>query len=234
MDACVALYPTRPMRVTYKTCGNAAAGLRREAESLIAAAAEGVTDATTALEQSLRQQVTAAGLGSRLAGTWRSRVYPPTDTGAAGEVWTVAPLIIQGFDEGATIIARNGSRWLAIPTANVPPRSWGSKAPGGHPRRLMTPVEVEAAFNRDLRTVQPPGRQVAYLIMDQLVAARSGHGFRQATPRRLAQGRSAAPVLMFVLVPQVTLAKRLDLAGAIAAIEAEFPGLIEQRFNPET
>jgi len=222
------------MRISLTLGGNAAAGLRREAESLIAAAAEGVVDATTSLEQTLRQQVTAAGLGSRLAGTWRSRVYPPTDTGAAGEVWTVAPLIIQGFDDGATIIARNGSRWLAIPTANVPPRSWGSKAPGGHPRRLMTPVEVEAAFNRDLRLIRPPGKQVAYLIMDQLVAARSGHGFRQATPRRLAQGRSAQPVLMFVLVPQVTLAKRLDIAGAVAAVEAEFPGLIERHFGAES
>ncbi len=221
------------MRIKLTLGGNAAAGLRREAESLIAAAVEGVADATSALEQSLRQQVTAAGLGGRLAGTWRSRVYPPTETGAAGEVWTVAPLIIQGFDEGATIIARNGSRWLAIPTTNVPPRSWGSKAPGGHPRRLMTPVEVEAAFNRDLRTVLPPGGRVGYLIMDQLVAARSGRGFRQATSRRLAQGRSAQPVLMFVLVPSVTLSKRLDIAGAVAAVEAEFPGLIKRHFGAE-
>ncbi len=211
--------------------GNAAASLHQEADSVIAAAAGGVTDATASLEQTLRRQVVGAGLGQRLAGTWRSQVFPPTATKAAGEVWTVAPLIIEGFDEGATIIARNGSRWLAIPTANVPPRAWGSKAPGGHPRRLMTPVEVEAAFNRDLRMIQPPGRQVAYLIMEQLVAARSGCGFRQATRRRLAQGRSAQPVLMFLLVPQVTLAKRLDIAGAVTAVEADFPGLIEAHYR---
>ena len=219
------------MRITLSLGGNAAAGLRQEGEALIAAAAEGVVDATTALEQSLRRQVVGAGLGQRLAGTWRSQVFPPTATKASGEVWTLAPLIIQGFDEGPTIIACNGSRWLAIPTANVPPRSWGSKTPGGHPRRLMTPVEVEAAFNRDLRIVQPPGSPVAYLIMDQLVAARSGRGFRQATSRRLAQGRSAQPVLMFVLVPQVTLLKRLDIAGAIAAVEADFPALIEAHYR---
>ena len=219
------------MRITLTLGGNAAASLRQEADSLITAAAGGVADATASLEQTLRRQVVGAGLGERLAGTWRSRVYPPTATKAAGVVWTVAPLIIQGFDEGATIIARNGSRWLAIPTANVPPRSWGSKAPGGHPRRLMTPVEVEATFNRDLRMIQPPGSPVAYLIMDQLVAARSGRGFRPGTSRRLAQGRSAQPVLMFVLVPQVTLGKRLDIAGAVAAVEADFPGLIESRFG---
>jgi hypothetical protein len=95
----------------------------------------------------------------------------------------------------------------------------------------MTTVEVEATFNRDLRMVQPPGRQVVYLIMDQLVVARSGRGFRQATSRRLAQGRSAASVLMFVLVPQVTLAKRLDIAGAVAAVEAEFSGMIESHYR---
>ena len=221
------------MRITLSLGGNAAASLRQEADTLIAAAVGGVADATASLEQTLRGQVLAAGLGPRLASTWRSRVYPPTATKASGEVWTVAPLIIEGFDEGATIVARNGSRWLAIPTANVPPRSWGSKAPGGHPRRQMTPVEVEAAFNRDLRTVLPRGGRVGYLIMDQLVAARSGRGFRQATSRRLAQGRSAQPVLMFVLVPQVTLSKRLDIAGAVAAIEANFPGLIESRFGPD-
>ena len=219
------------MRITLSLGGNAAASLRREADALIAAAVGGVADATAALEQTLRGQVLAAGLGPRLANTWRSRVFPPTATKAAGGVWTVAPLIIEGFDEGATIVARNGSRWLAIPTANVPPRSWGTKAPGGHPRRLMTPVEVEAAFNRDLRMVQPPGRPVAYLIMDQLVAARSGRGLRQATSRRLAQGRSAQPILMFVLVPQVTLSKRLDITGAVAAVEAEFPGMIERHFE---
>ncbi|MEI7607090.1 MAG: DUF6441 family protein [Rhodospirillaceae bacterium] len=221
------------MRITFSLGGNAAAGLRREADALIAAAAEGIADATASLEQTLRRQVVGAGLGQRLASTWRSRVFPPTATKASGEVWTVSPLIIQGFDVGATIVARNGSRWLAIPTANVPPRSWGSKAPGGHPRRLMTPVEVEAAFNRDLRMIQPPGSPVAYLIMDQLVAARSGSGFRQATPRRLVQGRSVQPVLIFVLVPQVTLAKRLDIAGAVAAVEADFPGLIESHFSPD-
>ena len=222
------------MRITLSLGGNAAASLRREAESLIAAAAGGVADATASLVQTLRGQVLAAGLGPRLAGTWRSRVFPPTATKASGEVWTVAPLIIQGFDEGPTIVARNGSRWLAIPTANVPPRSWGSKAPGGRPRRLMTPVEVEATFNRDLRMIQPPGSPVAYLIMDQLVAARSGRGFRQATPRRLAQGRAVQPVLMFVLVSQVTLAKRLDIAGAVAAVEADFPGLIESHYQETT
>ncbi|MEI7606244.1 MAG: DUF6441 family protein [Rhodospirillaceae bacterium] len=221
------------MRITLSLGGNAAASLRQEGDALIVAAAGGVADATASLEQTLRRQVVGAGLGQRLAGTWRSQVFPPTATGAAGEVWTVGPLIIQGFDDGATIIARNGSRWLAIPTAAVPPRSWGSKAPGGHPRRLMTPVEVEAHLNRDLRMVQPPGSPVAYLIMDQLVAARSGRGFRQATPRRLAQGRSAGSILMFVLVPQVTLAKRLDIAGAVAAVEAEFPGLIESHFSPD-
>ena len=221
------------MRITLTLGGNAAAALRQEADTLVAAVTNGVADATDALEQTLRGQVVAAGLGQRLAQTWRSRVFPPTEATVSGEVWTVAPLIIQGFDEGATIVARNGSRWLAIPTANVPPRSWGSKAPGGHPRQLMTPVEVEAAFNRDLRTVIPPGGRVAYLILDQLVAARSGRGFRPATRRRLAQGRTAGSILMFVLVPQVTLSKRLDIAGAVAAVEGQFAALIESHLGSQ-
>ncbi|MEI8397213.1 MAG: DUF6441 family protein [Rhodospirillaceae bacterium] len=222
------------MRVTLTLGGNAAAQLRQEAQTLIAAASDAVAEATTSLQEKLRSQVVAAGLGSRLANTWRSKINPPTGSIVSGAVWTAAPLIIQGFDDGSTIVARNGSSWLAIPTANVPPRARGTKAPGGHPRRLMTPVEVEAAFNRDLRAILPPGGRVGYLVMDQLVAARSGRGFRQATGRRLAQGRSARAVLMFVLVPQVTLSKRLDIAGALAAIEAEFPGMIERQFSQNT
>ncbi|CAK0740386.1 Phage virion morphogenesis protein [Azospirillaceae bacterium] len=208
------------------TLDGVADDLRREADVLVAAATRGVAEATENLAGALRNQVVSAGLGERLARTWKHGMDAPKGNVISGAVWSKAPLIIQGFDEGATIVARNGSRWLAIPTDNVPPRERGAKAPGAHPRSKMTPVEVEANFNHDLRLVPSPSGASAYLVMDDLISARSGRGFRSTTPRRLAQGREARSILMFVLVPQVTLSKRLDVAGAIARIEQDFPNMI--------
>ena len=193
-----------------------------EAEAAVAGvkaeAATATTEAAARMKQALRDQVTAAGLGDRLAKTWRSSVTS-TEHRTTATVVTTAPVIIGAFDQGATIVARNGSRWLAIPTAAVPRR------PGRGSGRRLTPVEVEALYNRDLRTIPARAGPNAYLVMDFLIAARSGRGYRAATAGRLAQGRRPESVLMFVLVPQVTLTKRLDVARVLAGIAAEFPEL---------
>jgi len=183
-----------------------------------AEATSAVVQAAARLKQALRDQVTAAGLGERLAKTWRSAVTSSAE-GPSATVFSKAPVIIQAFDQGATIVARNGGRWLAIPTAAVPRR------PGRGSGRRLTPVEVEALYNRDLRTIPARTGHSAYLVMDFLIAARSGRGYRPATAGRLAQGRRPESVLMFVLVPQVTLSKRLDVARVVAGIAADFPDL---------
>jgi hypothetical protein len=189
------------------------------------AAAETVTAVTTTardLRDRLRAQVLAAGLGERLARTWRTSASPTGPPSGSDpvvvRVFSKAPVIIGAFDQGVTIRSRNGT-WLAIPTDRVPQR------PGRGAGRRLTPVEVEARFNRDLRFVPPrPGRH-ALLVIDDLTPARSGRGLRPATSRRLAQGRAAGAVVMFVLVPQVTLSRRLDVAAALAAVAAEYPDL---------
>jgi hypothetical protein len=68
-----------------------------------------------------------------------------------------------------------------------------------------------------LRFIQPPGHRTAFLVLDP-------------PPH----SRNARPRLLFILVPQVTLRKRLDLAGALARAEAELPALLERHLNPET
>jgi hypothetical protein len=186
--------------------GDPAASLRRQADALITAAADGVAEAAAQLETELRSQVVAAGLGSRLAGSWQGRVYPAANGTVAGEVTTSAPLILTAFTEGATILARHG-RWLAIPTAEVPQ---------GQKRRFLTPAEVEARAGRPLRFIQPPGHRTAFLVLDP-------------PPR----SRNARPQLLFILVPQVTLRKRLDLAGALARAEAALPDLLEHHLTAE-
>ena len=50
----------------------------------------------------MRQLVASAGLGRRVAYSWRDRHYPNQQLDAASLIYTKAPQIIRVFDEGAT------------------------------------------------------------------------------------------------------------------------------------
>jgi Family of unknown function (DUF6441) len=91
------------------------AGLR-DIERAVAA---GTREADRGLKIELRRQVTSAGLGQRLATSWRVKHYPNRKLNAASLVYTKAPQIIRAFDDGVTIRSRRG-RLLAIPTENAP------------------------------------------------------------------------------------------------------------------
>ena len=53
------------------------------------------------LKTELSRQVPSAGLGQRLANSWRDKHYPNQRLDAASLVYTNAPQIIRAFDEGA-------------------------------------------------------------------------------------------------------------------------------------
>jgi hypothetical protein len=97
-----------------------------------------VTDAmnevTSGLKADLREQVTGAGLGQRLARTWRGKRFPENhpSMNAAAYVWSKAPDIIDGFDRGPTIRTVHGGKYLVIPTTNVPKRRRGQSGRGSH------------------------------------------------------------------------------------------------------
>lgn len=190
-----------------------------------AALAEGLTaamgDAGTELKEVLRDQVRSAGLGDRLANTWQGKVFPQgrNSLDPSAYVWSKAPRIILAFGQGATIVPVNGSQRLAIPTENVPRNG----------RRLMTPVEVEAAFNQDL--IVRPGRKGSLLAFVNVIPALNKRGFRKATPRRLASGRDVKLVLMFVLVRSVFLAKRFDIQAAAEKVGARVPEFLANRMR---
>lgn len=80
--------------------------------------------------------------------------------------------------------------------------------PLGKRRRFLTPAEVEARFGRPLRFIPAPGGRTAVLVDDRTV--------------------------LFVLAPQVTLAKRFDLAGAVAEAGRALPERIERHLSAET
>lgn len=192
-------------------------GVRPALERLVTARARA---ATTDMVAALRADVVAGGLGPRVANAWRGRVYPlgQESANAAGHVTTNAEDIVHAFNEGVTIRGRDGN-WLAIPTPNAPMarRNSGGGVKGGRTR--ATPREVEAMYNTDLQLVKRPGG-TALLVMPRAVRARGGRGFRPATAGRVRQGRAADAVVMFFLVRQVRLGRRLDYGAVFDQVVA--------------
>jgi hypothetical protein len=74
------------------------------------------------------------------------------------------------------------------------------------------------------------------LVVDGLQASLSRktgqvRGFRRATDRARARSEGLTTVVMFLLVPQVKLSKRLDVARAAEHWSAQLPALIEQQLR---
>jgi len=168
-----------------------------------------VRESAEGLKSELRAQVTAAGLGVRLANTWRSRVYPQgrPSISAAGLVWSNAPTIVRAFDEGPVIRSKDGF-WLAIPLPAAGKARRGKK---------LTPGEWERLHGQRLRFVYRRGRP-SLLVADNQRArggkyGGNGGGFALASGKAIAAGR-VATVVIFLLVPQVHLRKRLNIDPA--------------------
>jgi hypothetical protein len=202
--------------------------LEAELRDIERAVASGTRDAGRGLRTELRRQVTGAGLGQRLANSWRDKHYPNQKLDAASLVYTKAPQIIRAFDEGAAVRSRRG-RFLAIPTGNAPRKGTGGKriSPSTFPEHRFGP----------LRFV-PRSSGPSLLVVDGLRASfsrKSGtlRGFRRATERARRSGQGLATVVMFLLVPQLKLRKRLDVAKAAERWSGQLPALIEQQLRAE-
>lgn len=164
------------------------------------------------LKVAWRGQITQAGLGRRLANTIRSETYPKTgeSLNAAALVWSKAPEIIGAHDRGALIRSREGM-WLAIPMAS---------AGRGHKGGRITPAEWERRRGLRLRFVYRR-RGPSLLVADGRLNSR---GLGVASRSKTGRGRATVPI--FLLVPQVKLAKRLDLVRDIERVHAGVPGMI--------
>ncbi|HET6519496.1 MAG TPA: DUF6441 family protein, partial [Geminicoccaceae bacterium] len=197
------------------------ADLRAELREIERAVSGGTREAGRGLTAELRRQVASAGLGQRLGNGWRDRHYANRGTDAASLVYTRAPPIIRAFDEGALIRSRRG-RFLAIPTGNAPRK-------GTDGRRISPRTFPEHRFG-PLRFV-PRRSGPSLLVVDGLrasVSRKTGElrGFRRATERARARGEGLTTVVVFLLVPQAKLAKRLDVARAAERWSAQLPALI--------
>ena len=204
------------------------ADMQAQLRDIERAVATGTKDAGRGLKAELRRQVGSAGLGQRLANSWRDKHYPNEKLDAASLVYTKAPQIIRAFDEGAVIRSRRG-RFLAIPTDNAPRK-------GTDGRRISPSTFPEHRFG-PLRFV-PRRNGPALLVVGGLRASFSRktgelRGFRRATERTRQSGQGLSTVVMFLLVPQVKLRKRLDVARAAERWSVQLPALIEQQLRSE-
>lgn len=208
------------MRLTIqpRDLGKALAETEKDIERAVTS---GMRDAADGLKQDLRDDVVAAGLGERLARTWRGKTFPEAGESleAAAYVWSKAPKIIDAFDRGVTIRSRDGF-WLAIPTAAAGPRGIGAS---GRSARI-TPGGWERRTGLRLRFVYRRG-QPSLLVAD---GARLNSKGRAAANRRKT---GQASVIVFILVPQVTLKKRLDIDAAARAWAGRVPGLIARHWR---
>ena len=169
-------------------------------------------EAGTDLKSAWRGQIAQAGLGRRLANSIRSQTYPKAGESlkAAALVWSKAPVIVGAHDTGPLIRSKDGF-WLAIPTTAA-----GKGLKGGR----ITPGEWERRRGLRLRFVFRR-RGPSLLVADGRLNSR---GLGVASRSKTGRGKSTVPI--FLLVPQVKLAKRLDLARDAERAQAAVPRLI--------
>ena len=216
------------MKLAATIVGSIKADLQAEMRGIEKAVVAGVKEAGDGLKGSLRKQVVSAGLGTRLARAWRSRTYPNKGHDAAGLVWTKAPQIIRTFDEGTVIRSKSGF-WLAIPTPAAPKRGGGGKriTPSNFPEHRFGPLRF---------VYRPQGPSL--LVVDSVrVSAKTGRVGRRAKGGAFTKtGRMKAGIataVMFLLVPQVRMPKRLDVRRAAERWSRRLPSLIGRHINSE-
>ena len=107
------------MRLSATIIGDLGRIMAEEVKAAEKAVTAGVGEAAEGLKTELRTQITNAGLGPRLARTWRSETFPKGQNSirAAGLVWSKAPGM-SGPTSAATALAtsRSAPRTAAFTT----------------------------------------------------------------------------------------------------------------------
>jgi hypothetical protein len=179
-----------------------------------------------------REDVIGAGLGEKLARTWRTRAFPREGRETLDPAALVyvnpgkgrrgnAPTIID-FYSAANVIRPILGEALAIPTKNTPRKSGGRGA-----KRFMSPVEVEARFNAELVPIRMKTGRTGLFIPVIAGLSTKKSGYRPATKGRIAQGRASELVHMFTLLRQVTGRKRLNHPAIASRWQSRFPSIVE-------
>jgi hypothetical protein len=177
-----------------------------------------IGSAGRALQAGWRAQVLSAAFGQRLANTIRAKLYPKgrPSLGAASLVWTKAPEIVHAHDAGVLIRSKDAF-WLAIP----------QPAAGSLPGNArMTPLAFERRTGLRLRFVYRRGRPSLLVVDDARISSAGRAVANRGKRRKDGILTGATTVVVFVLVPQVKLPKRLDLERLARATAERLPRLL--------
>lgn len=200
----------------------------RGTENQIAAIGTRAMQATSnEMKAEARGQIERAGLGRRLANTWRGKVFPERrdSLNPATYLWSNAPEIIDSFSSGRAIVPRAGGNWLMIPTPAVPARARReARQRGGG-----LPLRIEILFNQDLIFLRDKrGKLGAYV---KGVAGRRAGTFRPATAKRVRAGREPELIKMFSVVRSVTPRRVLDLNRIAQVGQQAFPRHLQDNWR---
>lgn len=242
------------MKFSARIVGDLRQVLAEEVRAGERAAMRAVRAETESLKTELRKQTTDSLKGNirGIANAWRSAVFPRTGISMrpAGLVWSKTPDIIHGFETAATIRAKGGRKFLAIPTGFNAAR--GRRGRGEKGMRV-TPAQMVASGQAFLRPFKS-ARGFVWCL--PLYGATSTRG-RGARPRRRTllfaggfaevgtgnrRGREAwargmlekGMIPMFLLLPQVSLNKRFDVKGASERALRRLPGRFVAAWEAES
>ncbi|MBI1366877.1 MAG: hypothetical protein GC153_13090 [Alphaproteobacteria bacterium] len=182
----------------------------------------------------LRQQVIDAGMGPRLANTWQDKgrktgrlIFPKqgVSKSPAAIVYSKAPAIIEAFDKGVTIRSEHGT-FLALPTENVPKGSRG---------RRITPKNWPVSRLGPLYFVGRKGKVCLLVTHNSRMSfsRKTGkfRGYRLASNSWLKKKKSHGDVVMFILIPRVSLTQKLNVEAEVNKWMGQIVAILDQEIN---
>ncbi|WP_457650874.1 DUF6441 family protein [Profundibacter sp.] len=212
------------MKLTVRTEEDLQAALYREYQAGEKAVSRAMDWAGRIVQRDWRRQIKGAGLGRRLSNSIRAKRYPEgtTSMNAAAFIWSNAPEIVGAHDRGALIRSKDGF-WLAIPVDRIAKRMRGPR------NARITPHIWEERTGRRLRFVYRRGRHP--LLVDDGTARqrRTSDPLSWTSSKRRFRRNVVTPI--FVLVPQVKLSKRLDLARGAEVVARTVPTAIVRNWR---
>jgi hypothetical protein len=198
--------------------------MTRSVADLARATTAAMREATEGLKQALRADVENAGLGRRLANTWRGKTFPQlkVSLNPAAYVYSNAPKLIDAFNRGVTIRSSSGF-YLAIPTeaAGTTGRSQGGR------KERVTPSGWERRTGLSLRFVYRRAGP-SFLVADKARFNSQGRAVRNGR-----RGSDDEAIVVFLLVPQVRITRRLNVDAIAREYAARVPGLIAKHWGRE-
>jgi hypothetical protein len=216
------------MKLAVKLGRSLQVDMTAELRDIERAVATGTRAAGRGLKTEFRRQVSSVGLGQRLANSWRDRQLPEPETRRR------EPGLHQGVADHPCFRPGRGDPEQARALSCDPDRERTEEGTDG--RRIKPSTFPEHRLG-PLRFVPRPSGP-SLLVVDGLRASFSRQtgqlrGFRRATDRVRRSGQGLTTVVMFLLVPQVKLPKRLDVARAAERWSTQLPALIEQQLGSE-